>query len=264
MVSHFVGTASFYAEFRPGYPEGLWDSLITKAKVDERSRVLDLGCGPGTATLPLAKRAGNVTGVDLDAGMVRHGQRLAEEGGITNVEWVNVPAESVDYPDHYFQLIVSASAFHWMDRTRVATKCLSMLSEDGVLALLGNPTPLMQVRERTGVGAAIAEVQDRWFGRSYYVLDTDELERPEVILHQSGFRDVSVTYVPQVQEWTVERLLGFLRSTSSRPDQRLGDKFPKFATDIDTAIRAVEPTGRWTLEVPVEVIIGQAPEPSSA
>lgn len=257
-MNHFVGTAAFYAEFRPGYPEEVWDLLIATAAVDGASRVLDLGCGPGTATVPLAKRSGHVTAVDLDPEMVRHGRRLAEADDITNVEWMNIPAEQVDFPDDHFQLIVSASAFHWMDRTLVATKCQSMLNGSGVLALLGNPTPLIQVRERTGVGAAIADVQDRWFGEGDQVLNTDDLERPEVILDRTGFRDVSVTYIPQVQEWSVERLLGFLRSTSSRPDQRLGDDFPRFAADIETAIRAVEPTGRWTLDNRVEVIVGRA------
>lgn len=257
-MNHFSGTSSFYAEFRPGYPEGLLDSLAIEAGGPEPTRVLDLGCGPGTATLALARRADDVVAVDLDAEMVRQGRRLGAEAGISNVEWVNIAAERVDYPDGHFQLIVIASAFHWMDRPLVAMKCRSMLSDAGALALLGNPTPLMQIRDRAGVGQAIAEVQDRWFGRDYYVFDVEELERPEVVLQQNGFSDVSVSYMPQTQEWTVERFLGFLRSTSSRPDQRLGDGFEAFAAEIDSAIRSVEASGRWTLDIPVEVIIGRA------
>lgn len=56
-VNHFTGTARFYAEFRPGYPGDLWESLATQAVVDGSSKALDLGSGPATATLELAKLA---------------------------------------------------------------------------------------------------------------------------------------------------------------------------------------------------------------
>lgn len=174
-VSHYAGTASFYAEYRAG------------------------------------------------------GQRCARNAGRTNIEWINQAAEEVGYPNDHFGLIVIASAFHWMDRPLVAARCRSMLTDDGLLAVLGNPTPLMQIRTGTTIGAAILAVQDRWFGDSYDVLNTDELDRPEVVLENCGFSNVTVSYVPHTQHWTVERFLGFLRSTSSRPDQRLGNDFAQFA-----------------------------------
>ncbi len=256
-MNHFTGTAAFYAEFRPEYPAAVWDSLVDQAGVDRDSAALDLGCGSGTATLALAKRAGSVIAADLDAEMVEHGRVRSAAAGLENVEWINRPAEEIDYPDGHFRLIVIASAFHWMDRPLVAGKCRAMLADGGVLALLGNPTPLIQIREGTAIGAAIGEVQQRWFGDDYYVLDTDQLDPPAVVLERCDFSEVTITYEPQVQRWDVPRFLGFLRSTSSRPDQRLGDEYDNFAADIDRAIRAVEPSGRWTLDVPVEVIVGR-------
>ncbi len=100
-------------------------------------------------------------------------------------------------------------------------------------------------------------MQEQWFGPEYYVLAVDELAPPAVVLRECGFADVTVSHVPQVQEWNVERFLGFLRSTSSRPDQRLGDRFSRFAADLDRAIRAVVPSGRWTLDTPVQMIVGR-------
>ena len=257
-MSHFAGTASFYSEFRPGYPLELLDTLAAETNLDRTSSVLDLGAGPATLTIELARRAGLVVAVDLDPEMVEEGRRLTAEAALGNVEWINASAEAFDHSDRSFQLIVIASAFHWMDRPLVASKCRSMLADGGLFAVLGNPTPLNQIREGTAVGAAIKQVQDRWFGDDYYVLDVGELEPHEVVLRECRFSDVKVSYVDQVQEWNVQRFLGFLRSTSSRPDQRLGDQFNQFSAEIDSAIRAVEPSGRWTLRIPVEVIIGQS------
>lgn len=50
---------------------------------------------------------------------------------------------------------------------------------------------------------------------------------------------------------------GRCRSTSSRPDQRLGAAFPAFAAELEDAVRAVEPSGRWVLDTPVQVITGR-------
>jgi hypothetical protein len=57
--------------------------------------------------------------------------------------------------------------------------------------------------------------------------------------------------------WTVQRLLGFLRSTSSRPDQRLGSRYPEFAAEVERAILSVEPTGGWTLNGVVSVVLAR-------
>lgn len=50
-------------------------------------RVLDVGCGPGLDTVPLAERvgpAGHVTGVDTDEDMLRQADELARERGVAN------------------------------------------------------------------------------------------------------------------------------------------------------------------------------------
>src|SRR5215212_11828111 len=51
--------------------------------------ILDVGCGPGTDTIPLASivgQAGQVTGVDYDPAMVTEAQASAREAGASS--WV--------------------------------------------------------------------------------------------------------------------------------------------------------------------------------
>ena len=50
-------------------------------------RVLDLFCGVGNFTLPLARRAGQVTGVEGDAGLVARARENAERNGLRNVDF---------------------------------------------------------------------------------------------------------------------------------------------------------------------------------
>jgi 23S rRNA (uracil1939-C5)-methyltransferase len=51
------------------------------------SRVLDLFCGLGNFTLPLARHAAQVTGVEGDAGLVQRARENAERNKIDNVEY---------------------------------------------------------------------------------------------------------------------------------------------------------------------------------
>jgi SAM-dependent methyltransferase len=254
-VNRFAGTASYYARFRPGYPGALYDLLEERADLNHTTSVLDLGCGPGTLALGLANGAKLVIGVDPDTKMLQEATRAAASASIDNASWVLSTAEDFVGEPGIYRLITIASAFHWMDREAIAEKAYDLLEPNGVLAVIGNPTPLKQIRERRGVGAPIAEIQDRWFAAGERPGSDDPEVRPEEIIRRSSFGLAEVEHVATEQRWNVENLVGFLRSTSWRPDKRLGNKFSVFTAELEDAIRVVEPCGEWLMRDEVEVIL---------
>ncbi len=70
---------------------GINDKMIASALdlLDPKptDRVLDLFCGLGNFTLPLARRAGQVVGVEGEAGLVRRARDNALRNGLDNVEF---------------------------------------------------------------------------------------------------------------------------------------------------------------------------------
>ena len=64
------------------------EKMIQKAmdllEVTEQDRVLDLFCGLGNFSLPMAKRAGEVVGVEGDEALVRHAQQNAALNNLEN------------------------------------------------------------------------------------------------------------------------------------------------------------------------------------
>jgi ubiquinone/menaquinone biosynthesis C-methylase UbiE len=256
-VNRFEGTASFYARYRPGYPEAVLDLLSRAAPLTTASSVLDLGCGPGSLALALAGRVRSVIGVDPDRGMLAEASRLAEVSGVVNARWILGTAEDFDGGPETCQLAVIGSAFHWMDQAAVADKVHRLLAPSGVLAVVDNPTPLEQIRRCVGVGQAIAEVQRRWFDEPSMPTPVTPPAQPTDVLRTSSFGRATLQMVPCAQEWDVERLIGFLRSTSWRPDQQLGERFVDFASEIDEAIRTVEPSGRWSFRSEVRVVLAR-------
>jgi SAM-dependent methyltransferase len=87
------------------------DRVIEIADPAWDSSVIDIACGPGTATLRAAKRVGpggQVVGVDLAPQMVAHAERRAQAEGFTNVTFMEGDAEQLEgVPDAAFDTAIS-------------------------------------------------------------------------------------------------------------------------------------------------------------
>jgi len=80
--------AQNYARYRRGYPPQVVDVLADAFTLVQSSVVLDLGCGTGQLTLPLAGVAGSVIGADPQPDMLSLARVSAIEQGITGISWL--------------------------------------------------------------------------------------------------------------------------------------------------------------------------------
>jgi trans-aconitate methyltransferase len=87
--SLYSGSARYYARGRVAYPPGLAAAFAAELALDGSGRLLDVGCGPGSLTLPLAGSFEEAVGLDADGDMVAEAGRLAEDAGIRNCRWVH-------------------------------------------------------------------------------------------------------------------------------------------------------------------------------
>jgi SAM-dependent methyltransferase len=132
----FDDVADLYDKARPGYPEALFDDLATLSGVGPGARVLEIGCGTGQATLPLARRGYRVLGLEL-------GENLATmvRSKLPNYPQTQVLTSSFeDWPleEGTFDLVVSATSFHWSDPEIRFRKSAGALRDGGSLALMWN------------------------------------------------------------------------------------------------------------------------------
>ena len=77
------------------YQTALFDKLI----LDENDVVLDVGCGEGSVTIPIAKRVKKVIGVDSSPKMLEYLEKRANENNITNIETILKPIEEISYDE---------------------------------------------------------------------------------------------------------------------------------------------------------------------
>jgi len=132
--SLYSGSAEYYARGRAGYPPELAEAFAAELELDGSGRLLDVGCGPGSLTLPLAGSFEEAVGLDADADMLGEATRLAALAGTGHCRWVHRRAEELPAGLGRFRLVTFAQSFHWFDRPRVAAAVHGMLEPGGFCA----------------------------------------------------------------------------------------------------------------------------------
>ena len=252
--SLFAGTAWYYARYRPGYPEAFLADLIARFHLDGTGRLLDMGCGTGQLTIPLARHVAAAIGMDPEPEMLTEAARRAQAAHVTNVTWAQ--GNSADLPGEFgrFRLVTMGRSFHWMDRERVLTALDGMVEDGGGIAI-ANDSCL--VRPATTWQQAIEDIQHRflppdWQASSPNVADAAESHAE--ILARSPFRHVHRQVYEFTRAWTIEQIVGYLYSTSLPLRRLLGDSRAAFEQEITDALLAIDPSGQFTEPVALEVL----------
>lgn len=139
----FDMAAQDYDAVRPGYPEALLKDMVALAELPPRARLLEIGCGTGQATLPLVERGYHITALDLGANMAALASRKLEP--YPNASVLHSPFETFEAEPGSFDLILAATAWHWLDPKVGYPKAARFLKAGGSLAVFSNlhPRPYM-------------------------------------------------------------------------------------------------------------------------
>jgi ubiquinone/menaquinone biosynthesis C-methylase UbiE len=253
----FASAESYYARYRPWYPQELYTLLADRFALDGTQRALDLGCGPGTVALPLAHHVGQVIAVDPSAGMLEQGRILAKQRGVRNVLWQqgdSTALSSMALPP--LDLCVIAKAFHWLNRDQVLSDLDTLTTKQaGVVVVSAGPpgsTPL------PGWAAVIAEVRTAYLGtvrRAGRGVYPEPSESFQDTLARSPFPNITVASWDQPVVRSLTELVGLQYSNSYSTPAQLGDRREAFERDLRQALTAFEPAGRFEETIRTEALI---------
>ncbi len=132
----FDRVAEQYDDARPVAPAVVFDDLVALASLAPGARLLEIGCGTGQATLPLAERGFEILAVELGAQLAEVARRKL--AAFPRVEIVTAPFEEWDPGDARFDAVVSFNAFHWIDPDVRFAKSAGVLVDGGSLAVVGS------------------------------------------------------------------------------------------------------------------------------
>lgn len=162
----FDQVAPLYDEARPTYPDELFDDVVSLSGIPPAGRILEIGCGTGQATLPLARRGFRILCIELGENLAAVARRKVAT--YPHVEVLTGAFEDWPAEENAFHLVVSAEAFHWLDRTSAYRKIARALRPGGAIALTWNRHVHSDKSE--GFFEAAQEIYER---------ETPEIVRPE-------------------------------------------------------------------------------------
>ncbi len=124
---HFSSLAAGYSEFRPGYPQALFEYLCSITP--DTGLAWDCATGSGQAAAALAGCFHKVIATDASQ------KQIGKAQPHPSVEYAVATAESSGLEDATVDLITVAQALHWFDLPRFFQEVQRVLKPNGVLAV---------------------------------------------------------------------------------------------------------------------------------
>jgi SAM-dependent methyltransferase len=264
--SLFAGAARYYVQGRLPYAPGLADAFARGLALDGRGRLLDVGCGPGTVTLPLAPLFEAAVGLDPDPEMLACASQAAARRGVRNATWVRQRAEALPSGLGSFRVVTFAQSFHWMDRPRVAAAVATMLDPGGSVVQVDARVDDLAAEIRRGSlpfppppDDALDELRRRYLGsdrRAGQGVRNTSPDGEDGVFQRAGFLPAETVTVPdrRVVERTSDDVVAGVFSRSSTAPHLFGDRQADYEGEMREILARASPSGRFSLRLPDNIL----------
>ncbi|MDY0744570.1 class I SAM-dependent methyltransferase [Paucibacter sp. R3-3] len=244
-ADHFSSVAAQYAQSRPSYPEALFDWLASQCA--RRALAWDVGAGNGQASVALAARFERVLATDLSA------EQIAQARPHERIEYRAASAERSGLPDGAADLVTVAQALHWFDLPPFYAEVHRVLAPGGLFAAW--TYGILSV-EGEAPDAIVSDFYHRIVG-PYWPAGRRHVETGYAEL-AFDFRPLPSPPLAIVREWTLNELLGYVRSWSAtaRMQQATGVD-PVLALAPRLAAAWGDPGVRRTITWPISLRAGR-------
>jgi len=128
MIDLFSKHSEQYAEFRPTYPEALYQFIFSQ--LNSFNAAWDCGTGNGQAARVLAGKFKNVFATDISAKQIEHAVKS------DNI-FYSVAGEEASLQDKSIDLITVAQAIHWFDLDKFYREVKRVAKPNAVIAIWG-------------------------------------------------------------------------------------------------------------------------------
>ena len=154
----FNSAASLYEEMRPSYPNELIDDVVALSHIPQSGHILEVGCGTGKATKLFAARKYNMICLDIGPDLLAVAQEQLKS--FANVSFALSAFEDWQ-TNQTFDLVISATAFHWIKPNVRFTKSWDVLTPQGALATFNNH----HIKKDEGFFSEVQSIYDQHYIR---------------------------------------------------------------------------------------------------
>ena len=109
----------------------LIDEILDKYHLDKNAKLLDIGCGSGSAVDFLSKKGLDAIGIDISEDIINEGKNKYGD-----INLMVMDAHSMDFEKKYFDIISIECSLSIMDDSRlVLSSCREILKDNGIILL---------------------------------------------------------------------------------------------------------------------------------
>ncbi len=205
--------AAAYQQARPSYPKRLLDQVIDIAQLSCDSKILEVGCGPATATLSFASVGCEMLCLEPNPDFYQLAVKTCQNH--PQIEIQNTSFEEWKLQAGQFDAVLAATSFHWIPAEIGYLKAAQALKPEGVLILLWNK----QLWPSEVINSKFSEIyQIHAPELDHYEDQATQLKIVEELgawVTESGqFQDVVAGHVESAVTFTAEQYLTLLQTYS--------------------------------------------------
>jgi trans-aconitate methyltransferase len=254
----FSSAIPHYINGRPAYGQRLIAKLARETNLDANSRVLDLGCGPGSLTLPLSRYCGTTIAIDADAAMIAAAEQASALAKLP-IEWR--VGSSFDLGDDLapLDLVTIARAFHWMDREATLARLDQLIAPGGAVALVNTDLHDLGALRWHAAFEDLRREHGR-FDAFYHWRKSEAWEDHTSVLLRSAFSEVERVSVFEAHSPNLEEIVARALSFSANSPAALGEAGrTAYEADVRARMLAVSPQQVFPEIVESVAIIARRP-----
>lgn len=212
-----------YEAYRPTYPPAMIEDILRISGIPSEGEILEIGCGTGQATVSFAKRGYSMTCLDIGDKTIDFIREKMKD--FPKLQFINGDFETWDFNNATYDLIISGSAFHWIDPVVGYPKVASLLKEKGYFAFFWNmhysPETLLY-QDIQSVYQRVAPEMSR--NRPTGSCEERTTKRHQQIDESKCYKPVHVLEYPWEQEYSADDYVKLLDTFS---DHRIMDPTTK-------------------------------------
>lgn len=201
-----------YDKSRPDYPKELFEDIFDYVNLSENSNILEVGIGTGQATLPFLNKGCNVTAVELGDKLARYcAQKYSH---FDNFNIINSDFIKTELNEKNFDLIYSATAFHWIPKDNGYAKIKALLKSDGVVALFWNHPFVSNTGDKTNLASMDVYKMYRPNDKMPVEFDATKCQAKIDELKHYGFVNTTSKVYKRIRRLTSEEYISLIKTYS--------------------------------------------------
>jgi SAM-dependent methyltransferase len=248
VTQRFSSRVENYIKYRPGYPNGVVETLRSECGLTADSIVADVGSGTGILSEMFLRNGDAVYGIEPNREMREAAERLLKD--YPRFRSVAARAEETTLDDAGVDFVTAGQAFHWFDREKTRGEFSRILKPRGWVALIWNE----RVTTTTQFLVAYEQLL-KDYSTDYEQVDHRRID-DEVIRDFFGSDDFWLKQFKNIQVFNYEGLKGRLLSSSYAPEEGLPNYEPMLA-ELERIFQTYQDEGRIVFEYVTQMYYGQ-------